>query len=70
MNFGHYSLDKSQIQYVQEHDFIDDRLWTIYQSSCARDFNAPRCKYFQYELEMDEDYVNPYSTFYFIPRCI
>lgn len=51
---------------MNEHDFIDDRLWTIYQSSCHRDFNSPRCRYFQYELEMDEDQVNPHSIIYFI----
>lgn len=37
-----------------EHDFVDDRLNTIYRSSCMKDFNSPRCKYFRMELELDE----------------
>ena len=46
---------------MYEHDFIDDRLWRIYRESCRIDFTSPRCMYFQYELELDEDNVNPYS---------
>jgi hypothetical protein len=53
-----------------EHDFIDDRLWTIYREACARDFYSPRCQYFQYELEMDEDQVNPYSNLNIKFRCL
>jgi hypothetical protein len=48
MNFAHNSLERAQIEYLNEHDFIDDRLWNIYSSSCTRDFNSPRCKYFLY----------------------
>jgi hypothetical protein len=47
-----------------EHDFVDDRLWGIYKQSCAKDFNSPRCRYFQYELEMDQQQVNPYSILF------
>lgn len=66
MNFKDSSLDKSQIEYMWEHDFIDDRLWSIYRESCRKDFNSPRCKYFQYELQLDEQQVNPYSTSFYI----
>lgn len=50
-----------------EHDFIDDRLWGIYRDSCRKDFASPRCKYFQYELELDQQQVNPYSNYFSIP---
>lgn len=66
MNFGDDSLDKSEIEYMWEHDFIDDRQWTIYLDSCKKDFHSPRCKYFQYELGLDQRDVNPYSTIFFI----
>lgn len=46
-----------------EHDFVDDRLQGIYRDACAKDFNSPRCKYFQYELELDEANVNPYNVY-------
>lgn len=62
MNFKDSSLDKSQIEYMWEHDFIDDRLWGIYRESCRKDFESPRCKYFQYELDLDQQQLNPYST--------
>lgn len=48
---------------MYEHDFIDDRLWRIYRESCRIDFTSPRCLYFQYELELDEDNVNPYNVY-------
>lgn len=48
MNFKDNSLDKSEIEYMWEHDFIDDRLWGIYRESCRKDFHSPRCRYFQY----------------------
>lgn len=66
MNFGDDSLDKSEIEYMWEHDFIDDRQWTIYQESCKKDFHSPRCQYFQYELALDQSDVNPYSTIFLI----
>lgn len=48
---------------MYEHDFIDERLWSIYRTSCAVDFESPRCKYFQLELERyDEAAVNPYCN--------
>ena len=31
MNFEDNSLDKSQIEYMAGHDFLDHRLWEIYQ---------------------------------------
>ncbi len=55
---------------MYEHDFIDDRLWRIYRESCRIDFTSPRCLYFQYELELDEDNVNPYSKNHFYSRCL
>lgn len=50
MDFSDNSLDKSEIEYMYEHDFLDDRLFGIYRSSCLKDFNSPRCQYFQMEL--------------------
>ena len=50
---------------MAEHDFIDHRLWNIYQSACMRDFNSPRCKFFRMELEkIDESRVNPYCNYH------
>lgn len=67
MNFRDNSLDKSEIEYMYEHDFVNQRLWSIYRHSCLKDFNSPRCRYVQMELdEYDEDAINPYSTKIFI----
>ena len=66
MNFMDNSLNKSNIEYMIEHDFVDDRLQGIYKDACLRDFDSPRCNYFQYELKLDKDNVNPYSKFVFI----
>ena len=66
MNFKDNSLDKSEIEYMIEHDFVDDRLHGIYRSSCLVDFNSPRCKYFRLELELDQEMVNPYSKYMLI----
>ena len=63
MNFRDNFLDKSEIEYMYEHDFVDQRLWSIYRHSCMRDFSSPRCKYFQLELDKyDEANINPYSN--------
>lgn len=51
MDFTDNRIQKSSIEYLYGHDFIDDRLWTIYQSSCMKDFDSPRCQYFQTEID-------------------
>lgn len=62
MNFEDHSLDKSEIQYMIDHDIVSNRLETIYHQACTADYTSPRCRFVLYELDILEAYLNPYST--------
>jgi hypothetical protein len=35
-----------------DHSMVSSRLETIYHRACENDFNAPRCKFVRYELNI------------------
>lgn len=61
MDFTDNSLDKTEIQYMIDHQLISNRMETIYYRACSKDFNSPRCKFFRYEFDVYIAYINQYS---------
>jgi len=66
MNHVDNSLLKNKIQYMIDHDFISERLLSIYHSACQQDFFSPRCQYFNYEFDLLKSNLNKHSKYYFI----
>lgn len=63
MNFENNALDKTEIQYMIDHQLISTRMELIYLRACSRDFDSPRCKFFRYEFDIYLAYINQYSNF-------
>lgn len=61
MSFEDNSLDKSQIDYMIDHQSISNRMELIYRKSCYADFESPRCQFFRYEFDIYNAYINQYS---------
>ncbi len=62
MDFTDNSLDKSEIQYMIDHQLISNRMETIYTRACSADFSSPRCMFFRYEFDVYLAYINQYSS--------
>jgi hypothetical protein len=62
MNFKDHSLDKSAAQYMFEHSLIGNRLESIYNNACNKNYASPRCRFVQYEIGVIEAYLNRYSN--------
>ena len=45
MDFTDNSLDKSEVQYLFNHDMISNRMMGIYHNACQKDYKSPRCKF-------------------------
>ena len=45
MDFEDHSLDKSEVQYLFNHDMISNRMMGIYHNACGKDYKSPRCKF-------------------------
>jgi hypothetical protein len=61
MNFENNELEKSEIQYMIDHNLISSRLEVVYRQACFTDFDSPRCRFFRYEVDILEAYLNPYG---------
>lgn len=61
MDFTDNSLERAEIQYMIDHQLISNRMETIYERACARDFDSPRCMFFRYEFDIYRAYINDYS---------
>lgn len=61
MDFTDNSLDKTEIQYMLDHQLISSRMETIYERACFSDFDSPRCMFFRYEFDIYRAYINDYS---------
>lgn len=46
MNFQNYHLDKSQAEYMIDHNFADPDTLPIYYTSCQHDPESAGCRYF------------------------
>jgi hypothetical protein len=62
MSFVDNELDKSQFQYMINHQLISNRMETIYERACFKDFESPRCQFFRYEFDIYLAYINQYGT--------
>ena len=52
MNFEDHSLEKSQVQYMIEHNLLSQRIRYIYERACTIDYNSPRCKFTRLEIKV------------------
>lgn len=50
-------------QYLIDHDFLSERLVSVYHSACDIDFFSPRCEYFKYEFQLMKESLNVYGIF-------
>jgi hypothetical protein len=62
MDFTDHSLEKTEIQYMIDHQLISNRMELIYLRACSQDFESPRCKFFRYEFDIYLAYINQYSN--------
>lgn len=62
MDFTDHSLDKTEIQYMINHQLISGRMESIYETACSRDFDSPRCSFFRYEFDIYLAYLNQYGN--------
>lgn len=60
MSFENDELHKSSIQYMYDHDFIGPHLMEIYTQSCLKDYQSPRCKFFNLEFHELRKNLNSY----------
>ena len=61
MSFEGGELEKSEAEYMIDHNFIDPELLIYYKISCLLDYNSAGCNYFIAEYEEDVREINPYS---------
>ena len=45
-----------------DHQLVSNRMNTIYERACFKDFNSPRCMFFRYEFDAYNSYINQYSN--------
>lgn len=62
MNFQDGSMEKSSIQYMINHEFIDPELISYWKTSCQLDDESAGCSYFISRYETDLRDLNPYSN--------
>eukprot|EP01017_Pseudomicrothorax_dubius_P043377 TRINITY_DN720_c0_g1_i4.p1 TRINITY_DN720_c0_g1~~TRINITY_DN720_c0_g1_i4.p1 ORF type:complete len:468 (-),score=118.28 TRINITY_DN720_c0_g1_i4:89-1492(-) len=55
--------DDAFYNFVWGHQLMNLDLWEIYSTVCAKDPNAPRCKYAKSKVEDSLLYVNPYDVY-------
>lgn len=62
MNHLNNSLWKMRYQFLIDHDFLSERMVSIYHSACDTDFYSPRCEYFKYEFALMKQNLNRYGN--------
>lgn len=63
MSFQNGELEKSSIEFMIDHDFIDVDLVPYYRGSCSMDPEAAGCRYFKYRYNENVDEINPYNIY-------
>lgn len=62
MDFSNDELDKSRVEYLIDHEFIDPEVLGYWSNSCQVDPDSAGCKYFKFKLFQNIDEINVYST--------
>lgn len=63
MSFENGELEKSQINYMVERDFIDPELQHYWTDSCANDEESAGCQYFYSRFDDLTGDINPYNVY-------
>jgi hypothetical protein len=63
MTFQNGELEKSSVEFMIDHDFIDVDLVPYYRGSCFMDPEAAGCRYFKYRYNENVDEINPYNIY-------
>lgn len=63
MDFRNGELEKSSIEYMIDHEFIDLDLVPYYRASCFIDPESAGCRYFNYRYMENVDEINPYNVY-------
>ncbi len=70
MNNVDNAMAKNRIQFMIDHDFISERLLSVYHAACMTDFFSPRCEYFKYEFGLLRASLNHYGILCVMCRCV
>lgn len=65
MDFRDGELEKSSVDFMMGHEFVDPELINVWKTSCLFDYDSAGCNYFIARYEIDLDDLNPYSTSWF-----
>jgi hypothetical protein len=63
MTFEAGSLEKSQIGYMVDHDFIDPELLHYWRDSCQQDEESAGCQFFYTRFDDLVGDINPYNVY-------
>lgn len=63
MSFLNDELHKSSVEFLYDHDFINPHLMDIYRQACLKDYNSPRCRFFNFEFYEIRSRLNPYNVY-------
>lgn len=63
MSFLNGELEKSSIEFMIDHEFIDVDLVPYYRGSCFIDADSAGCRYFKTRYDQNVDEINPYNVY-------
>lgn len=63
MSFLNGELEKSSIEFMIDHEFIDVDLVPYYRGSCVIDAESAGCRYFKTRFDENVDEINPYNVY-------
>lgn len=63
MSFLNGELEKSSVEFMIDHEFIDVDLVPYYRGSCFIDAESAGCRYFKARYDQNVDEINPYNVY-------
>jgi serine carboxypeptidase-like clade 2 len=63
MSFENGELERSSVDYMVDHEFIDPDLMPYYRGSCLLDAESAGCRYFKTRYNENVDEINPYNVY-------